>query len=261
MIQMHSSQTVKVISLDSIEEPGGVVRMEISTDAIAELAKSISEVGLLQPILLRPKDDRYEIVAGHRRYLAHLELGLDRIKAFVRDMTDQETAFCRATENLARVDLTPIEEAAIFSDLVNTHNMSYEQIGAKVGKSPALVKRRMDLLKMPPQLQKAVHQKSISISVAEELWTISDMTDLDYYLSFATEGGCTKEVARTWAKDWKDRKRRSNNNSVGGGSPLAPVESRPVYVSCDFCKGPMELGKETVLRVCPECMKTISRTP
>lgn len=254
---MRSTKTLKAVSLELIDEPGDVVRMDINPEEVTELAHSIAEIGLLQPILLRTHQDRYEIVAGHRRYLAHKELHLDRIKAFVCDMSDQETAFCRATENLARVDLTPIEEAAIFADLVKLHSMSYESIGKKVGKSPALVKRRIDLLKMPPQLQKAVHNKSISISVAEELWTISDMTDLDYYLMFALEGGCTKEVARTWAKDWRDRKRRSNNPSVGGASPMEPPESRPVYVACDLCKSPMELGQETVLRICPDCTKIV----
>jgi len=257
---MHSKSTIKNISLDLIDEPKGIVRMEISSEAISDLAQSISEIGLLQPILLRPDGERFEIIAGHRRYLAHKELGFDKIKAFVREMTDQEAAFCRATENLARVDLTPIEEAAIFVDLVNTHKMTYEQIGKKVGKSPALVKRRMDLLKMPPQLQGAVHKKRISISVAENLWTISDMTDLDYYLSFALDGGCTREVARSWAKEWKDKKRRSENPGVEGGQVLSPSQPRPVYVTCDLCTGPMELGQETVLRLCKDCMNIVKKT-
>jgi len=256
---MHLKQTIKNVSLDLIDEPTGIIRMEISPDAISALAQSISEIGLLQPILLRPAGERFEIVAGHRRYLAHKELQLDKIRALIREMTDQEAAFCRATENLARVDLTPIEEAAIFVDLVNNHKMSYQQIGTKVGKSPALVKRRMDLLKMPPQLQKALHDKKISISVAENLWPISDMTDLDYYLSFAVESGCTREVARSWTKEWKDKKRRAESPGVEGGGDFAPSEPRPVYVSCDLCIGPMEIGKETVLRVCPDCFGIIKK--
>jgi len=242
-----------------IDEPGRIVRMEISSEAVAELAQSIAEIGLLQPILLRPCGERYEIVAGHRRYLAHRQLELDKIRALVKEMSDQEAAFSRATENLARVDLTSVEEAAIYRDLVDTHKMTYEQIGKKVGISPALVKRRLDLLKMPPQLQDALHKKRISISVAENLWTISDMTDLDYYLSFALDGGCTREVARSWAKEWKDKKRRADNPRVEGGGDFAPSEPRPVYVSCDLCVGPMEIGEETVLRLCPNCIKIIKQ--
>lgn len=245
------------VDLALIDEPKGTVRMEIEPASISDLAQSISEIGLLQPILLRKDGERYEVVAGHRRFLAHKELGLKTIKAVVRVLTDQEAAVLRATENLSRVDLTPIEEAAIFKDLVESHGLSLEQIGKRVGKSPGLVKRRMDMLRMPPQLQKAVHLKQISIAVAESLWPISDTAQLDYYLSFALDGGCTTAVARQWCKDWKDSVRRKQSDVSKGGSLLAPSEPRPSYVACDLCSGAMEIGEETVFRACPTCTKII----
>lgn len=245
------------VALDLIDEPKTVDRMEISSESISELAQSIEEIGLIQAILLRPDGERFEVVAGHRRFLAHKKLSLDKIKAVVRTMTDKEAAFIRATENLGRENLTPIEEANVFSNLVNGYELSYEEVGRKFGKSPGLIKRRMDLLKMPPQLQKAVHNKKISISVAEELWPISDIATLDYYLSFALEGGCTKEVARMWCKDWRDSLRRKESAGVEGGQTFAPSEPRPVYVPCDICVEAMEIGKETCLRCCPSCAKII----
>lgn len=250
-------QTIKDISLDLIDEPQGIIRMDIDPGGIEELAQSILEIDLLQPILVAIDGERYELVFGHRRYLACKKLGLSSIRSIVREMSQSEIGIARATENIARADLTPIEEAATYSNLIKEYGLSLEQVATKMGKSAGTIKRRMDMLKMPPSLQKAVHSKQISISVAEELWTIADMTDLDYYLSFALEGGCTKEVARQWAKDWKDKKRRSENPGVEGGEVLAPSEPRPVYVSCDLCAGPMELGQETVLRLCPGCNKII----
>jgi len=245
------------VGLSLIDEPKAIVRMEISSEAISELAQSISEIGLLQPILLRKDGERYEVIAGHRRFLAHKELGLKTIKSIIRVMTDQEAAVSRATENLARVDLTPIEEAAIFLNLRDNHGMTSEQIGVKVGKSATLVKRRMDLLKMPPQLQEAVHKKQISISVAEELWPITDITVLDYYLSFALDGGCTKDVARSWCKDWRDTVRRQGDAGVGGGELVSPYEPRPTFMTCDLCIGPVELGKDVIVRMCPDCHKQL----
>jgi len=247
------------VDLFKIDEPKVVDRMEISNEAVTELAVSISEIGLLQPVLLRKDGDRFEVIAGHRRFLAHKLLGLKNIKAVVREMTDEEAAIARATENLSRVDLTPVEEATVYSNLVNVHGLTFEQIGQKFGKSPGLVRRRMDLLKMPPQLRKAVHEKLISISVAEELWPITDIATLDYYLSFALEGGCTQAVARQWCKDWRDTERRKESGAVEGGQVSGPFEPRPVYVACDLCTGPMEIGQETVLRVCPVCHTTIKQ--
>jgi ParB/RepB/Spo0J family partition protein len=252
-------QIVKDIPLDKIDEPKDILRMNIDPAGIEELAQSISEIDLLQPILVAVDGERFELVFGHRRYLACKKLELPSIKSIVRVMTREDIGIARATENINRADLTPIEEANTYFNLINAYGLTLEQVGQKMGKSPGTVKRRMDLLKMPPQLQKAVHSKSISISVAEELWTIADMADLDYYLTFALDGGCTKEVARSWAKDWTDKKRRAENSGVEGGQTFAPTEPRPVYVSCDLCTGPMEIGQESVLRLCPDCIKTIKQ--
>jgi len=245
------------VNLSLIDEPKVIDRMEISSEAITELAMSISEIGLLQPILLRKDGDRYEVIAGHRRFLAHKLLGLKVIKAVIRVMDDQEAALARATENLGRVDLTPIEEATVFHNLVYIHNLTCDEIGRKFGKSPGLIKRRMDLLKMPPQLQKAVHEKKIAISVAEELWPITDVSVLDYYLSFALDGGCTKDVARQWCKDWRDTVRRQGTASAEGGELVSPYEPRPTFMTCDLCQGPVELGKDVIVRMCPDCHKQL----
>lgn len=255
----RSSQTVKELSLDLIDEPKGILRMDIDPDGIEDLSQSISEIGLLQPIMVAINADRFEVVFGHRRYLAHKKLGLSTIRSIVREMTDKEIGIARATENISRADLTPIEEATTYKNLINEYGFSLEQVAKKMAKSPGTVKRRMDLLKMPPQLQAAVHKKQISMTVAEELWSIRDPTDLDYYLMFAIENGCTREVARSWAKDCIDSARRTQTPGVEGGVGHAPSEPRPVYVSCDLCTGPMEIGQEAVMRVCPECFKTIKQ--
>lgn len=254
-----SSQKIRDLSLDLIDEPRGIIRLDIDTEDLDDLAKSISEIGLLQPILVAIDGDRYELVFGHRRYLASKQLGLSNIKAIIRTMTKEEIGIARATENISRADLTPLEEAATYKNLLEEYGMPLEQVARKMGKSAGTIKRRMDILKMPPQLQKAVHKKSISISVAEQLWSISDQVALDYYLTFALDGGCTKEVAKSWAQDWRKKKRQQETPGFEGVQDVAPSEPRPVYVACDLCTGAMELGHETVLRLCPDCMKIIKQ--
>jgi len=248
---------VYLVDLKNIDEPHAMARLEINPDQIAEIAQSISEIGLLQPILLRKAGDRYEIVAGHCRFLAHKKLGLSNIKSFVREMTDQQTIIARATENLARSDLSAVEEAQIYSDLVLTHGMSIEQVAQKFGKSPGTVKRRMDVLKMPPILQEAVHKGQLSMSAAEELWPISNPVDLEYYLLFAVENGCTKEVARGWCKQWKDSQRREREPGDEGVGAPSIYQPRPVYIPCDICAGPSLLEDINRVSLCAECYKTI----
>lgn len=255
----RAKRTIKEISTSIIDVSKEVDRMDIDPERVDELAVSIDEVGLLQPILLRPTGERFEVVAGRRRLLAIQKLEVERIDAIVRKMSDAEAAIIRATENLAREDLTPFEEARIFQNLMETHGMEGEEIGRKFGYKPGTVRRRMDILKMPVVLQGAVHARKINVSVAEELWPITDEGDLNYYLTFAMESGCTRDTAREWCKNWRDSKRREKAAGEGGGQVLAPSEPRPVYVACDLCSGPMEIGKETVMRVCGECYQTIKQ--
>lgn len=251
--------SVEDIPLALIDQPPDVDRMEIDQAVVDELAQSIQELGQLQAVLVRPVGDRYQIVFGHRRFLACEQLSRATIRAEVRSMTDKEAAVIRGVENLQRVDLTPVEEARVYARLRDKHNMTLEEIGLKMRKKAGTVKRRLDLLKMPPPLQDAVHKKQISITVAEELWAISDQPSLEYYLMFAVENGCTKEVARGWAKEWKDSKRRDAAASVDGMCVTNPYEPRPIFIACDLCQGPVELGKDCQLRICDACMQTIKK--
>jgi len=257
----RAREKVSDISLDLIDEPKGIVRMDIDPDYIEELAQSISEIGLLQPILLALNGGRYEIVAGHCRWLAHKQLELTTIKAVSRTMSQPEIGLARATENIARRDLTPIEEAATYKNLMDEYGLTIEKVSQKMAKSPGTIKRRMDLLRMPPMLQKAVHKMQISMTVAEELWAIRDEASLDYYLMFAIENGCTREVARQWAKDWKDQERRSQSpDAEGRGRDLSLYEPRPTYIPCDLCDNPVELGKDKMIRSCPSCWDVIKKS-
>lgn len=259
-MQKPLKSIVKNISLGLIDEPVGIVRMDIDPDNLNDLAQSISEIGLLQPIMVASNNGRYEVVFGHRRYLAHKKLGLSAIRCIIRDMTQVEIGVARATENISRADLTPVEEAATYKNLIEHYGMSLEQVAKKIGKTPGTIKRRMDILRMPPNLQQAVHKKQISMTVAEELWPIADETSLDYYLQFAIENGCTKEVARQWAKDWKDTQRRGQaSGGEGGYVDVSPCEPRPSYIPCDICNQPADLSTTKFFRTCPECFKAIKK--
>ena len=249
--------TYQDVALVNIDPPMKAARFEVDPEKIEELSRSILEVGQLQPILLRPANGRFEIIAGHRRFLACKSHNAKTIRAVILEQDDETCIIARATENLAREDLSPVEEAQIYSDLVNVHKMTIDQIGKRMGKSAGVVRRRLDLLKMPPQLQTAIHKKQISWVVGEELWSLGDVGAIDYYLAFCIDHGATKEVVRQWVHEWKAQKRQEGTASDGRGGVASPIESRPVYVSCDTCHGPMALGDELVLRCCKDCAALI----
>jgi ParB family chromosome partitioning protein len=248
---------IERIRIDLIDPPDEPDRIEIDDAELQELSESILAVGLLQPILITPRGERYEVVAGDRRFKAHQRAGMSEIDAIVRDMSPEEVALLRATENLSRKDLTPVEEARIYARLNEKYGLPWEKIGKKFGKSPGLVKRRTDILRMPECLRDALHQKKISTGVAEELWRIKDTTALEYYLSFAVENGVTVAVARQWAQDL-ERQGRTNQPDIGGGGGLRhPSESTPIYTACDLCGGPADMSKMSVVRCCRDCSALI----
>ena len=254
-----SKTEIKEINVSLVDPPAEPDRIEINSDEIKALSESIKQVGLLQPILVTPRGDRFEVVAGDRRYKALKLNGVEKIPCIVREMSQDEVYILRATENIARENLSGLEEAIIYKRLNETCGMTWDQIGEKFGKSAHVVKRRTDILRMPQEIQEAIHKKDISIGVGEELWKIPDITALNYYLSFAVENGVTVSIARQWVRDYERELRTKSNDVNPGGSFRHPSEKIPVYVACDLCRSAMEIGTESVIRMCPNCADIISK--
>lgn len=252
------AMTVQNIQLNLIDRPAEPDRLSIDPEHIRDLAASIAEVGLLSPIDLCPRGERYEIISGDCRYQAFLALGRTEIPAFIKEVDAQTLSVVRATENLQRKDLTIIEEARIYRTLHNDHNMSWDQIAKRTGKTPGNVKRRYDLLKLPEILTNALHEKKIGYAVAEELARLKDPGRIEYYLGYCVDHGATQRVVMDWVKDELLLISQKESFTGGGGWGSALPVSKPVYVPCDLCTGPMLIGSESVIRCCPECVKRLN---
>jgi len=245
------------INLDLLDRPDDIVRLEIDQGELEELAASIQERGLLQPIGVAPRGDRFLIVFGDRRYLAHRWLKKKDIMCRIEDIDDVQIALDRGMENIQRVDLTPFEEGHLYVGLVEKAGLSIAEISRRVKKSPGVVQRRMDILRMPESFQKALHGGSISISVAEELWSCPDQAKREYFLDLAVEHGITKGIAREWVDEFKKDLRSRPGAGEGSRGDMAPYEDVPIFRACDVCKGPVEYKDLKELRVCGACFDGI----
>lgn len=247
----------KEIPLDSIIEPEGRLRMEIDPDKIETLAKSIDSLGLRQAIEVIPRGDKFEIVYGERRVLAHRALGRDMIMAKIVQLSPDQVAMIRATENVARSDLSPIEEAACFQDLRDRFQLSIDQICKKVGRSHGNVKKRLDLLKMSKQIQRAVHLGKLKMTVATELWQCQDEGHQLYLLELAVEHGATKDVVRQWVHDYRKLKRANPSAGDRGGEDHSPLEQKSIYHTCEICDGAVNLSDVVSVLMCKSCLQKI----
>jgi len=255
MVKKTEKDVFKSIDVDIIDPPSEVARIEIPEIAIKELAQSIKEQGQLQPIVVFKKDERYEIVFGHRRWLAKKYLKAKTISCKVVDSSPEMNALARASENLQRNDLTPLEEALTYQGLVEKFDMPIDQIAKITGISTGIVKRRINILKMPDNLIDAVHKRLVSQTVAEEVMRCPDEEYRDYLIQMARDHGVTAIVARQWVDDRiKEIRAKPAVNKGGGPSPGVYIEN-PIYVACQGCKKPHEVGNLRSVGICPECFK------
>ena len=132
------------------------------------LAESIKTQGLINPVLVRPKGTGWELICGHRRYLAFCKLKAPTIPAHVIDATDEQAFVLALTENIERRDPTPMEDASAFKRAMDTMHMKPEAIAKQVGRSPSWVLRRVQLLELEPKVQAAVQDGTVSATMAEE---------------------------------------------------------------------------------------------
>jgi ParB family transcriptional regulator, chromosome partitioning protein len=168
-VELQDGESVQQISLASIVPSPLQPRREFERDALAELVDSIRQRGIIQPLIVRPVYDTFELIAGERRWRAAKEVGLTHAPALVRQATDLEVLELSLIENLQRADLNPIEEAQAYARLANEFGMRQEDIAQKVGKSRASVANSMRLLELDDQIQTWVVQGLLSVGHAKVL--------------------------------------------------------------------------------------------
>ena len=163
---------VKNLKLTDIDPNRGQPRERFDEGALRELAESIKSVGVLQPILVRQTGDRYEIIAGERRYRASRLAGLNEIPAIVRDWDDQRRLEAALVENLQRDDLNPVEEATGVRKLMEAAGLTQERVAERLGKSRPAVANLLRLLTLPEDVQKMLVDGRLSAGHARALVTV-----------------------------------------------------------------------------------------
>ena len=162
------------ISLSELRPNPYQPRKKFDEDALNELADSIKEHGVFQPIIVKKSIKGYEIVAGERRYRASKKLGLEKIPAIIKDFTDDEMMQISLLENLQRENLTSIEEAKAYKAIIDASNLTQEELAKKVGKSRSYITNILGLLTLPVSIQNLILDNKISMGHARVLSKIED---------------------------------------------------------------------------------------
>ena len=175
---MDNNGEVVYLYLDDIIPNRFQPREVFDDQALKELAVSIKEHGVIQPIIVRKIENKYEIIAGERRYKASTMAGLTKIPAIVKNLDDKESSKVALIENLQRKDLSPIEEARTYQKILELEdNMTQEQLAATMGKTQSSVSNKLRLLDLPDEIQDALLKDKISERHARSLLSLEDKND------------------------------------------------------------------------------------
>ena len=170
----ENEKNVTEINIDDIRSNPYQPRKTFDIESLNELAKSIKEYGVVQPIIVKKSIKGYELVAGERRTKAAKIAGLKKIPAIIKDFDDQETMEIALVENIQREDLNPIDEATSISNIIKLRGYTQEEFANKFGKSRTYVTNILGLLKLPDEVKKLVEKRSLSMSHARVLSKIED---------------------------------------------------------------------------------------
>lgn len=197
-------QVKKQVRLSDIEPNRNQPRKEFDEDTIRELAESIEEHGLIQPILVRPLDNgMYQIVAGERRWRALRMLGWQdkEIPVVIKELDDEETAKIALVENVLREDLNPIDEAKAYNELIEKYDMTQESVAKLVGKARSSVTNSLRILKLPENVVTMVRDGDLSAGAAKALLPLTDEEQITELALKSSKGEMTvRQLEKAVAK-------------------------------------------------------------
>lgn len=245
------------IPITKLREPELAARTEMDDAQLDDLAQSIRELGIIEPLNVRPcGDGTYEVVAGHRRLLASRVAGLTELPCRLL-MDDAQADAVKLHENLLREDLSPVDEATFYVELYEKHGRDTDRVAELVRRPRAHVERRLLLIQGDGKVLDALRRGAVTLGVAEELNRITREQDRAFYLDHAERGGCSVRQAREWRAQANARAEMGlgDAGAAAGVNGSAAAAAGPVDVPQHYIHAaqPYELSSSRELRPCMFC--------
>ncbi|MCQ4897461.1 ParB/RepB/Spo0J family partition protein [Anaerotruncus sp. DFI.9.16] len=216
---------VSTLAVSEIEPNRGQPRKQFDPAALADLADSIRQHGVLQPLVVRPMPDgSYQLVAGERRWRAARMAGLSQVPVVIKELSDSETMALALIENLQREDLNAIEEAMGYRDLMENFGLTQEQVSAKVGKSRPVVTNALRLLGLPEEVRGLLSEGKLSAGHARALLSLGEEELIRQAAADTVKKGLSVRQVEALAKRQKQQKAASKPQNAWDQSFFAEVE-------------------------------------
>ena len=235
-VRPQGSSTINEIPLEQIEPNPNQPRREFDEDALQELANSINEIGIIQPITLRQvEDNKFQIIAGERRWRASQLAGLQAIPAYIRTIKDESIMELALVENIQREDLNAIEIALAYEHLLSAEGMTQERVSERVGKSRTAITNYLRLLKLPAQVQMALQKKEIDMGHARALLAIdSPLLQIKLFREIQKHGYSVRKVEELAQKLKNGEDIQSGKKTIATKAPIPEEVTRIRQRLSDF---------------------------
>lgn len=205
----NDGDTVKYIKIHDITPNVNQPRKTFNEEKIEELAASIKEHGIIQPIVVRKHKNGYEIVAGERRWRAAMRAELSSVPCLIRELDDEQNMLIAIIENMQREDLNPIEEAEGLRQMIETFGMTQEQVSKSVGKSRPYITNSMRLLKLPSYIRQSISEGELTAGHGRTLVAVSDEeTREKIWKRILQEGLSVRETEKLASSEGKTKKKK-----------------------------------------------------
>ncbi len=247
------------IPITLIDPPDTEMRTQIIQEDLDCLTQSIKMYGLMSPIIVQERDERYKLIAGWRRMKAHEILGKAVIKAVVKNNNDRDVDMIRIHENIMREQINPIDEATYYNTIMKKHNWAIQDISIMTHKSNTYVSSRLKLLELDELLRTAVKDGVLVMSSALELQKIDNIEQRHRLLGFCVNSGATTEQVRKWRIEYEISKPRDLPTNLSEIAQKQEEEIRKTRGLPTLEQGinpQIELEEKfTEYRTCYSCMK------
>ncbi len=199
-------------------------RKEFDREKITDLAESIREHGVIQPIMVRKAEHGYEIVAGERRWRASMEAGLSKVPCLVRELTPEQNMIVALIENIQREDLNAIEEAEALSKMIGTYGLTQEQVSRSIGRSRPYITNSLRLLKLPPAVRDLVSEGTLSAGHAKAILAIEGEEKQIRAARRAAENGWSVRQTELFAGEARGEQKPKKTRRVSKNMEVRRIE-------------------------------------
>ncbi len=216
-------EKIQSLAIDKIAASKYQPRLYFSDSRLQELSDSIKEKGIIQPMLVRPKNDKYEIIAGERRFRAAKLAGLTEVPVVVKHVSDEDLLELSLIENIQREELNRIEEAKAYQRLAREFGMTHERISKSVSKDRATISNTLRLLELPKAIQDFVEQNTISVGHAKSLLSLDTEEERDQM--------CQQVIKKSWSV--RQTEQMVRNHLAGGATVVKKrkLKNKDIYVA------------------------------